>query len=35
VPAGFCGTTDAFQRILAESPSIDDRLDRLSRVKPD
>src|SRR2546421_8655765 len=35
VPAGFCVTTDAFQRILAEAPSIDDRLDRLSCVKPD
>ena len=35
VPAGFCVTTDAFQRIMAESPSIDDRLDRLSRLKPD
>jgi phosphoenolpyruvate synthase/pyruvate phosphate dikinase len=38
VPAGFCVTTDAFQRILAEAPSIPsihDRLDRLSRLKPD
>jgi phosphoenolpyruvate synthase/pyruvate phosphate dikinase len=35
VPAGFCVTTDAFQRILAEAPSIDDRLHRLSRLKPD
>ncbi|MEA2514846.1 MAG: rifampicin phosphotransferase, partial [Thermomicrobiales bacterium] len=35
VPAGFCVTTDAFQRIVAEAPSIDDRLDRLSRLKPD
>jgi phosphoenolpyruvate synthase/pyruvate phosphate dikinase len=35
VPAGFCVTTDAFRRILAEAPSIDDRLDRLSRVRPD
>lgn len=38
VPAGFCVTTDAFQRILAEAPSIpslDNRLDRLSRLKPD
>src|SRR2546423_859200 len=32
VPAGFCVTTDAFQRIMAEAPSIDDRLDRLSRL---
>jgi pyruvate,water dikinase len=35
VPAGFCVTTDAFQRIIAEAPSIDDHLDRLSRLKPD
>jgi pyruvate,water dikinase len=35
VPAGYCVTTDAFQRIIAEAPSIDDRLDRLSRLKPD
>jgi pyruvate,water dikinase len=26
VPAGFCVTTDAFRRIMAEAPSIDDRL---------
>src|SRR5215204_579640 len=35
VPAGFCVTTDTFWRIMAEAPSIDDRLDRLSRLKPD
>ncbi|MGH3586603.1 MAG: rifamycin-inactivating phosphotransferase, partial [Pseudonocardia sp.] len=35
VPAGFCVTTDAFQRIMAEAPSLDDRLDRLSRLQPD
>ena len=35
VPAGFCVTTHAFQRIMAEAASIDDRLDRLSRLKPD
>src|SRR6266542_2206711 len=34
VPAGFCVTTDAFERIMAEAPSIDDRLDGLSRLKP-
>jgi rifampicin phosphotransferase len=34
VPAGFCVTTDAFRTIMAEAPSIDDRLDRLSRVNP-
>jgi rifampicin phosphotransferase len=35
VPAGFCVTTKAFRRILAEIPSIDGRLDRLSRLNPD
>ena len=35
VPAGFCVTTDAFRRIVAEAPSIDDRLDRLSALSPD
>src|ERR671939_733308 len=35
VPAGFCVTTDAFRRVVAEAPSIDDRLDRLSRLEPD
>jgi pyruvate,water dikinase len=35
VPAGFCVTTDAFQRIAADAPSFDDRLDRLSRLAPD
>jgi len=35
VPAGFCVTTDAFRRILTEAPSIDDRLDRLSRLEPE
>src|SRR5690606_29956740 len=35
VPAGFCVTTDAFRRIMAQAPSLDDRLDRLSRLKPD
>ena len=38
VPAGFCVTTDAFQRIMAEAPSIHDlinRLDRLSLLSPD
>ncbi|MGA7270923.1 MAG: PEP/pyruvate-binding domain-containing protein, partial [Acidimicrobiia bacterium] len=35
VPAGFCVTTDAYRRILAEAPSIDHRLDRLSRLDPD
>jgi pyruvate,water dikinase len=35
VPAGFCVTTDAFKRIMSEAPSIDEQLDRLSRLKPD
>src|SRR6478672_9246282 len=35
VPAGFCVTTDAFRRIIAEAPCIDERLDRLSRRNPD
>src|SRR5512133_1337310 len=35
VPAGFCVTTDAFRRIMAEAPSIDDRLHQLSRLTPD
>src|SRR5580698_3237640 len=35
VPAGYCVTTEAFQRIMAEAPSIDDELDRLSRLEPD
>src|ERR1022692_2110871 len=34
LPAGFCVTTDAFRRIMAEAPSIDERLDRLSRLNP-
>jgi rifampicin phosphotransferase len=29
VPAGFCVTTAAFERIMAAAPSIDDRLERL------
>src|SRR5262245_40306899 len=35
VPDGFCVTTDAFRRIMAEAPSTDDRLDQLSRLNPD
>lgn len=35
VPTGFCVTTDTFRRIVAETPSLDDRLDQLSRVSPD
>ena len=32
VPAGFCVTTSAFDRIMAEAPSVDHSLDRLSRL---
>ncbi len=35
VPAGFCVTTGAFRRVMAAAPSMDDRLDRLSRLSPD
>ena len=35
VPAGFCVTTDAFRRIVAGAPTIDDLLERLSRLSPD
>ena len=35
VPAGFCVTTDAFRRIMAEAPSLDDHLDRLSCLGSD
>jgi pyruvate,water dikinase len=34
VPPGFCVTTDAFRRILAGAPWIDDRVARLSRSEP-
>jgi pyruvate,water dikinase len=35
VPAGFCVTTHAFQRIVAQLPSIDEPLEQLLRVEPD
>jgi phosphoenolpyruvate synthase/pyruvate phosphate dikinase len=35
VPAGFCVTTEAFQRALADAPSLTARLDRLTRLEPD
>ncbi|GAA2252707.1 phosphoenolpyruvate synthase [Streptomyces amakusaensis] len=35
VPEGFCVTTDAFRRVMADIPGIGDRLDRLARVDPD
>ena len=34
VPVGFCVTTHAYRRIMAEVPSIDDRLAQLSRLDP-
>ncbi|HKR33382.1 MAG TPA: rifamycin-inactivating phosphotransferase [Steroidobacteraceae bacterium] len=34
VPAGFCVTTEAFRLITAHALSIDEQLDRLSRLKP-
>jgi len=35
MPAGFCVTTDAFRRFMAEAPSIDDLLGQVSRLNPD
>ncbi|WP_329224528.1 rifamycin-inactivating phosphotransferase [Streptomyces canus] len=35
VPAGFCVTTDAFRRVVAHTPLIDDQLEQLSRVHAD
>ncbi|HSK24651.1 MAG TPA: rifamycin-inactivating phosphotransferase [Egicoccus sp.] len=35
VPPGYCVTTDAFQRFMAEVPSTDARLERLSQLDPD
>ena len=35
VPAGFCVTTDAFRRIMATLPGIDDQLDQLSHLNSD
>src|SRR5690349_9865005 len=35
VPAGFCVTTDAFRRVMAEAASIDEQLDQLSGLSPD
>ena len=34
VPAGFCVTTDAFRRIMAEAPEVDEQLDRLLHLDP-
>ncbi|MEV5947473.1 rifamycin-inactivating phosphotransferase [Streptomyces sp. NPDC051993] len=35
VPGGFCVTTGAFRRIMADAPSLGERLDQLSRLNPD
>ena len=35
VPNGFCVTTDAFGQVMADASSVHDRLDRLSRLKPE
>ncbi|HTV21800.1 MAG TPA: PEP/pyruvate-binding domain-containing protein, partial [Polyangiaceae bacterium] len=35
VPPGFCVTTHAFQQVLAQVPSLDERLDRLASLKVD
>ena len=35
VPAGFCVTTGPFRRMMADAPSVDERIDRLSYVNPD
>lgn len=35
VPGGFCVTTDAFRRVVAESPAVGERLEPLSRVDPE
>ncbi len=35
VPGGFCVTTEAFRRVMAGAPPVDDLLDRLSRVDAD
>jgi pyruvate,water dikinase len=35
VPAGFCVTTDAFMRVIAEAPALDGQLDQLSLLKAD
>ena len=35
VPPGFCVTTEAFRRIMAEASSVDERLDRLLRLSRD
>jgi phosphoenolpyruvate synthase/pyruvate phosphate dikinase len=34
VPDGFCVTTDAFRRFMAEAPSLEDPLERMARLAP-
>jgi rifampicin phosphotransferase len=35
VPDGFCVTTEAFRRVMAEAPGVEGLLERLSRLEPD
>jgi phosphoenolpyruvate synthase/pyruvate phosphate dikinase len=35
VPAGFCVTTEAFRRIMADAPSLLDQLNRLAALAPE
>lgn len=35
VPSGFCVTTGAFRRVVAQAPAVDDLLDELSHQSPD
>lgn len=35
VPPGYCVTTEAYRRIVAEAPGIEERLDRLAHLSPD
>src|SRR5689334_913925 len=35
VPPGFCVTTDAFRRAVADTPAIADAIDALARLAPD
>lgn len=35
VPRGFCVTTDAFRRVMADAPAVNERLDRLSLLTLD
>jgi phosphoenolpyruvate synthase/pyruvate phosphate dikinase len=35
VPTGFCVTTEALRRIMADAPSVEQRIDRLSHLSPD